>query len=53
MVEIDEKNIKGLISALKGIIPANYDGMDRLVACVQYLDALLIENKKKEVSDDG
>jgi len=53
MVEIEEKNIKGLISTLKGIIPANYDSMDRLVACVQYLDALLTENKNKGVTDDG
>ena len=56
MVTIEEKNIKGLIVALKGIHPADYNSMDRLVACVSYLESMLeIAEKQKaeEVTDDG
>lgn len=50
MITIDKQNIKGLIDTLKGIAPANYPSMDRLVACVQYLEALL-EKPDEEVKD--
>lgn len=42
MVKIEEKNVKALISFLKGIIPANYDSMDRLVKCVDFLQDTLV-----------
>lgn len=54
MITIDKGNIKALIGTLKGIAPANYPSMDRLVSCVQYLEALLEasdEEKKGEVED--
>lgn len=41
MVKIDKKNIQGLVNTLKGIAPANYPSMDRLVTSVQFLEALL------------
>ena len=56
MVTIEKKNIKGLITTIKGIIPANYDSMDKIVFCVQYLEAVLKnaeEKKPEEVTDDG
>ena len=42
MVKIEEKNVKALISFMKGIIPANYDSMDRLVKCVDFLQDTLV-----------
>ena len=42
MVKIEEKNVKALISFMKGIIPANYDSMDRLVKCVDFLQDALV-----------
>ena len=44
-----------LVVTLKGILPANYQGMDRLVSCVQYLEALLEapDSKPKEEVKDG
>ena len=48
MVNIDKKNIKGLIMTLKGVAPANYDSMDRLVSCVQFLEAVLESSEEKE-----
>ena len=54
MVTISKDNMKSLIATLKGIQPANYPSMDRLVASVQYLEALLEQpEKKEEVTDDG
>lgn len=51
MVTIEEKNIKGLIDTLKGVMPANYEAMDRIVACVQYLECVLAEANKKQKED--
>ena len=53
MVKIEEKNIQGLIATLKGIAPANYESMDRIVACVQYLEAVLNAPEPKEGTEDG
>ena len=52
---IEKKNIEMLVVTLKGILPANYQGMDRLVSCVQYLEALLEapDSKPKEEVKDG
>ena len=52
-ITIDVENLKGIIIALKGILPANYDGMDRLVAVVNYLESMLATEKPQEVVDDG
>ena len=52
----NKENIVALIKTMKGIAPANYESMDRLVSCVQYLEAVLSEFDKKleeEVTDDG
>ena len=52
----NKENIVALIKTMKGIAPANYESMDRLVSCVQYLEAVLSECDKKleeEVTDDG
>ena len=48
MITIDENNLKGLIATMKGIAPANYEAMDRIVACVSYLEGLLEKAKKQE-----
>ena len=50
-----KENIIVLIKTLKGVIPANYESMDRLVTCVQYLESLLAEAEKKpeEGVNDG
>lgn len=55
MIQIDKKNIKGLVNTLKGVMPANYESMDRLVASVSYLEALLekAEEEKEEGVSDG
>lgn len=52
-VKIEKKNIKGLIATLKGVMPANYESMDRLVACVSYLQDVLEPPKVEEVKTDG
>ena len=48
MAEIDTQNIKGLIGTLKGVAPANYESMARLVSCVEFLEATLEQPKPKE-----
>ena len=48
MITIDEKNLKSLIATMKGIAPANYEAMDRIVACVNYLESLLANAEKQE-----
>lgn len=54
MITIDIENIKKLIVTMKGIAPANYEAMDRIVSCVQYLEALLDEAMKpKEGETNG
>lgn len=55
MITIEENNIKALIGAMKGIAPANYESMARIVACVDYLSSLLdgAEKKAEEVTEDG
>ena len=53
---LTKENIKKLIDTLKGIHHADYNSMDRLVACVSYLEALLSmpeEKKTEEVTSDG
>lgn len=41
MVKIEEKNVKALISFIKGVVPANYESMERLVRCVDFLQGVL------------
>ena len=53
MVEISKENIKGVITTLKGVAPANYESMDRIVSCVQFLEAVLAKAEKKEEVKDG
>ena len=53
MIQISKDNIKGLINTLKGVMPANYESMDRLVACVSYLQAVLETPETKEGDEDG
>lgn len=52
---LDKANIQMLIKTLKGVMPANYESMDRLVACVSFLEATLLasESKKEEGTTDG
>lgn len=52
---MDKENLKALIRTLKGIAPANYESMDRLVACVNYLESLLEapDPKPEEGTNDG
>ena len=38
---MNKKDIQILISTMKSIIPANYESMAKLVACVSYLEELL------------
>lgn len=56
MAKINKDNIKCLIATMKGIAPANYESMERLVASVDYLKTLLEEpdeEKAEEVMEDG
>ena len=53
MVKISKDNIKGLINTLKGVMPANYESMDRLVASVSYLQAVLDAPEPKEGEENG
>lgn len=52
MVKIEKKNIKALISFLKGVVPANYESMDRLVKCVDYLQDVLVSPPPPEPADE-
>lgn len=53
MVQISKDNIKGLINTLKGVMPANYESMDRLVTSVSYLQAVLDAPEPKEGEENG
>ena len=52
---MDKENLKALILTLKGIAPANYQSMERLVSSVMYLETLLeaLDSKPKEEVKDG
>lgn len=53
---MNKENLVALIKTLKGVIPANYESMERLVSCVQYLETLLEAPDpapKEEVVKDG
>lgn len=53
---INEENLKALIFTLKGVVPANYQSMERLVTSIQYLEGLLEslnQAPKEEVVKDG
>lgn len=52
---MNKENLVALIKTLKGVIPANYESMERLVSSVQYLESVLIEMEKdqKEEATDG
>ena len=55
-IRIDIDSAKSVIAALKGILPANFDGMDRLVNVVNYLETLVAhaeEEQPQEVVNDG
>lgn len=56
VIKINKGNIESLISTIKGIAPANYASMERLVTCVQFLEAVLEnseEEKTEEVKEDA
>ena len=55
MITVSKGNIKSVINALKGVVPANYNSMDRIVSVVNYLQALLEseEELKEKGTDDG
>ena len=54
MITIDIANMKKIIATMKGIAPANYEAMDRIVSCVQYFEALVMEAEKpKEGESNG
>ena len=52
-ITVTADNIKSVIVTLKGIAPANYDSMDRLVAVVNYLQALLVQSEEEKEVEDG
>ena len=55
-IKIDIDSAKSVIAALKGVLPMNYDGMERLVNVVNYLEALVDhteEEQPQEVVNDG
>ena len=55
-IKIDIDNLNAVIATLKGVLPLNYDGMNRLVNVVNFLEALLEVSeidKPEEVTDDG
>lgn len=45
---MNKENLDALIKTLKGVMPANFESMERLVACVQYLESVLAEMKDSE-----
>ena len=53
MITISIEELKKIIIALKGIIPLNYDGMDRLVAVVNYFEEQLIISQKQKSEPEG
>ena len=48
MITIGIEELKKIIIALKGIVPINFDGMDRLVAVVNYFEEQLVIAQKAE-----
>lgn len=48
MITIGIEELKKIIIALKGIVPINFDGMDRLVAVVNYFEEQLAIAQKQE-----
>lgn len=48
MITISNEETKKIIIALKGIVPINFDGMDRLVAVVNYFEEQLAITQKQE-----
>lgn len=55
-IKIDRENLNGVIVTLKGVMPGNYDSMDRLVNVVNFLEALMDVSemdKPEEVIEDG
>ena len=52
MIEISIEEMKKIIIAMKGIVPINFDGMDRLVAVVNYFEEQLIMAQKKKPEGD-
>lgn len=55
MITIDKKSLKSCVDTLKGVMPGNYDSMSRIVAVVDYFEALLSapEPETKEEVKDG
>ena len=51
MITISIEELKKIISALKGILPINFDGMDRLVAVVSYFEETIAVQEKKSEGD--
>lgn len=45
---MNKENLEALIKTLKGVMPANFESMERLVASVQYLESVLAEKKDSE-----
>ena len=48
MITISIEELKKIVIALRGIIPINFDGMDRLVAVVNYFEEQLAIAQKQE-----
>lgn len=48
MITISVEELKKIVIALRGIIPINFDGMDRLVAVVNYFEEQLGIAQKQE-----
>ena len=54
MIEIDIESMKKVIVTMKGIAPANYDAMERLVMCIQYFEEMVAQAQKpKEGESNG
>ena len=57
MIKIDKKIIKNVLDMLKGVAPANYDSMKRIVYSCDVLEAFLSqpeeEENAEEVTDHG
>ena len=49
---MNKENLDALIKTLKGVIPANFDSMERLVSCVQYLESVLAGMKERENAEE-
>lgn len=56
MIKIDKKIIKNVLDMLKGVAPANYDSMKRIVYSCDVLEAFMEQDEDEEpeeVKDDG